>query len=198
MSEVFELHGKHSLYWLNEAIHLHDSAGALWVSQDADVANIIKERANFGNGNSTKLGLHWVYEMLCGMSLELAFKAITLERGEKINTRGHDLTVHLKTTGLDYNQKEIELLKIYTQAIRWAGRYPTPKEASEMDAFHALVRENLYNMEALRPGGTLKMERPNGALEWEGYTALWDKALSRYNEAHTETMSKFRFPSRDS
>jgi hypothetical protein len=180
MNNLYKRQREHSLNWFNKASDLRAAAAAVYTSMDDDVAKIVKQRADLGDGFSMPVAVRAVFEMLCGMSLELIFKAITVERGFSVNERVHDLLDHLKTTGLSYNEKERELLKLFSHAVTWEGRYPAPKREDAMEEYQELVQTNLFQRVPTSPGSDLTALRWNDAMNWQSYSALWSKAHERY------------------
>lgn len=169
-----------SIYWFNKSSDLRGAAAAVWVSMDADVGKLVVERAQLGEGFSVNAAVYPVYAMLCGMALELIFKAITVQRGGKINQSTHDLSEHLNPTGIKYAPKQVQLLRILSHSITWNGRYPVPKKEGAMDDFQKLVRTNLCERVAITSSGKFTALRANGALDWESFSEIWGKACSLY------------------
>ena len=79
-----------SQYWINKAIALRASAAAVWYCINANLH--VDLSSALGSVNPIDItGDAWqVYRMLCGMSLELAYKASLIAMGQKIKTT-HDL-----------------------------------------------------------------------------------------------------------
>lgn len=182
MESIYERRRKHSLYWFNKSSDLRAAAAAVWFSMDSELAGIVVSRANLGDGFNMGVAVPPVYEMLCGMSLELVFKAIAVESGQPVNETTHDLLEHVKVTGLAYTKNQNALLKIYSHAVTWEGRYPAPKREAAMVEHTNLVHANLFDRTPLSKGSKLSVMRPNGALGWEGFSELWGKACARYFE----------------
>lgn len=183
MNQLFERRRKHSLYWYNKSTDLRGAAASVWVGISSDIAPIVVERTGLGPGFSMAVATGPVYGMLCGMSLELAFKAITVERGELLNEKTHDLLEHLKTTRITYTKKERALLKIFSHAATWDGRYPVPKKENAWDDFQDLCHKNLYDPVRSTEKPEFIFKRSNGALGWEGFSNLWEKASHHYFKA---------------
>ncbi len=114
--------------WFNKSSDLRAAAAAVWTSMDNDLGELIVKDCRLGGGFNMGVAVSPVFHMLCGMAMELIFKALTVEHGCKVNDSSHDLLSHLAGTGLSYSDNERELLKILSHDITWAGRYPTPKK----------------------------------------------------------------------
>lgn len=165
--------------WFNKSSDLRAAAAAVWTSMDCDLGELIVKDCRLGGGFNMGVAVSPVFHMLCGMAMELIFKALTVEHGCKVNESSHDLLSHLAGTGLSYSDNERELLKILSHDITWAGRYPTPKKKEHLEAYQNLVRENLFGHEPLG-SGSLCLSSPNGALDWDAFNKMWSKAMSEY------------------
>jgi len=180
MKELYQRRRQYSQYWFNKASDLRAAAAAVWISMDKDVAKIVVERAQLGGGFSMPVAVAPVYEMLCGMALELIFKAITVERMGTVNEKTHNLLEHVKTIGIAYSAEEKKLLKILSHSATWEGRYPAPKQQAAMEEFQKLVHANLFDRVPISANSDFTVLRPNGALDWNGFSKLWGKASSCY------------------
>jgi hypothetical protein len=189
MESLYERRRKHSLYWFNKSSDLRGAAAAVWLSMDGELAETVVDRANLGGGFNMGVAVAPVYGMLCGMSLELVFKAIAVQLGQTVNESTHDLLEHIKATGLAYTKEQKALLKIFSHAATWEGRYPAPKREAAMDEFKKLVNANLFDRAPISEGSKLSVMRPNGALGWDGFSELWGKACARYFETREAEQS---------
>lgn len=174
---AFEKRKTTSQYWFNSSSDLHASAAALWLSTDESISARIVQECNLGTGFRMDAAVGPVFLMLCGMSMELIFKAITVELGKPINVSGHNLLVNVSTTGVSYTTNELKLLEVLSHEITWAGRYPTPKNEHQLEEYNKLVRENLFERVPFGAGTAL---RPNDALNWDSFNGLWSKAVQEY------------------
>lgn len=147
------------------------------MSTDDVIASKIVNDCGLGTGFSMTVATPPVFHMLCGMAMELVFKALTVERAEKVNESTHDLLHHVASTGLSYTPAERELLKVLSHDIVWTGRYPTPKKESQMTDYKDLVRKTLFDRV---PMGTMTALRRNDALDWASFDCLWSKASHEY------------------
>lgn len=76
---------KISLAWYNKSCDLRASSDALWLSMKNELFETISSELNLGEGRSANI---WpVYFMLCGLSLELIYKAILVIKNEKVPTK---------------------------------------------------------------------------------------------------------------
>lgn len=165
------------MYWHNKASDLHGSAGALTFCMDNQQDLSIPSKLELGDGYDMIAGTYGVYRMLCGMSLELAYKAIIVAKGEKIPTT-HNLITLAEKADIDPTKEEVALLAILTECIVWEGRYPTPKAKDHelMEYFAWLSYENLFTKETMGKNKYfLKPKDPN-PLGWEEYNKLWKRA----------------------
>ncbi|MCF7732831.1 MAG: hypothetical protein K9N23_14170 [Akkermansiaceae bacterium] len=180
MNNNYQKRKETSAYWFNKSSDLRGAAAAVWVSLDDDVGIIVTERTKLGNAFSMSAAARPVYQMLCGMALELIFKAITVEMGEKVNESTHNLLEHVKPTKIAYCAQETELLRIFSHFITWAGRYPTPKQEKTMDDFNKLVKSNLFESVPFGSHGARTVLQPNGIMNWSSFSHLWGMACSKY------------------
>jgi len=89
--------------------------------------------------------LERVAVMLLGMAVENMAKGILVGRtpshvksGELAKKMtGHDLVGLIKMCEVDLNDTELRALRFLTEAIRWTGRYPIPKEAAQLQRLTA-------------------------------------------------------------
>lgn len=91
------------------------------------------------------LGLHSVYRMLIGMSIEALLKGILVAQGEQVLDNGklsknfatHDLTELVQRVDpsvLVFSSDESKILENLKPYIIWAGKYPIPKTANDLIA----------------------------------------------------------------
>jgi len=180
-NDIFEKRKELAIYWYNKASDLRGSAGALWASMDDPRSNEIVEQLGLGTGFSMKAATSPVYLMLCGMSLELLYKAIVVAKGEKPNTNSHKLTDLASNAGVSLTEQEVGLLEILSESIIWDGRYPVPKEQKHIQGLIDLKKEHLYDKKQL---GELYVLSPNGALNWDSFDKLWNDSLEIYLQGH--------------
>lgn len=111
-SDIYERREKLAIYWYNKASDLRGSAGALWASMDESRSNEIVEELGLGVGFSMTVATSPVYAMLCGMSLELLYKAIVVAKGNKPNVKSHNLTDLASDAGVSVTKRQVGLLEI--------------------------------------------------------------------------------------
>lgn len=116
--------------------------------------------------------------MLCGMSLELLYKATIVAKGEAV-PRTHNLLRLVDKAGDNVTRKEAGILELLTECIVWEGRYPVPRERPDIEKFVFLHYENLFYKERIGNSVILKPIEPD-PMDWENYTKMWDKAYSLY------------------
>lgn len=178
--EQFERRKKLSIYWYNKASDLRGSAGALWDSMHAQDAHVRAEKLSLGSGFSFAVACWPPYEMLCGMALELLFKAIVVGMDKEPNAV-HSLVSLSQDASLSYSEKQRGLLRILSEAIIWEGRYPVPKAEKQFHHASEERREHLFDKVPL---GKLNVLRPNDNLSWESFNELWNIALTEYAHNH--------------
>lgn len=155
---------KHPNHWYNRASDLHASAGALWHAMDDGEGEIAAE-LGLPTGFSMYTACHPVYYMLCGLALEVIMKAVLVQRGvpeKKYET--HEFSKLTALLGVSPTNEEQALLRFYEASLVWAGRYPTPKRATDAEilGFWALAIDvQNPTVEGVASG------------DWEHFTKLW-------------------------
>ena len=80
--ERYERESKLSIYWFNRANDLRGAAGAVWFAIEAEPDGI-RDFLEMEAGYSFAIATPPVFRMLCGLSLELLYKATILKAGER-------------------------------------------------------------------------------------------------------------------
>ena len=125
-------------YWMYKAEALRASAGAVRYCQQG----VFPEKLEEPEINMS--GMWQVYRMLCGMSLELAYKASLVAMGKKIRTT-HDLVSLAEEVCFKLSPEERGLLALLAECVIWEGRYPCPKDELALEYFVYLHYENLFS-----------------------------------------------------
>ncbi len=175
--KTYKEHKETSIYWYNKSSDLRGSAGILWISMEEKISTESVELLDFNKDFNVGVATPPVYRMLCGMSLELLYKAIVVAKGNKPNTRSHSLHKLAEDAGLNITQEDKGLLDILSESIIWDGRYPVPKQQEHMTKLETLTRDHLFETESI---GNLQLLKPNNALKWESFNKLWKKASKTY------------------
>jgi hypothetical protein len=119
LQDIYERRKRISTYWHNKAVDLHAAAGVLWKAIDSSQQQ--------GTGISHAVACWSVYQMICGMALELLFKAIIVEKGREPKPI-HRLDTLAQDAAVPFDSNEVALLQVLSEAIIWDGRYPVPKD----------------------------------------------------------------------
>jgi hypothetical protein len=161
------------LPWYNKSADLRASAGALWYCMKHKHPCSVAEDLGLGSGFDMAIATYPVYRMLCGMSLELLYKAIAVSQKHDVK-KTHDLVKLAKIAGVKVDDTSKGILEILTECIYWNGRYPVPdKDEQAMQKLNTLSREHLLtNVQ----NGTTKFYKPNDALNWEHFNEIWLQA----------------------
>jgi HEPN domain len=176
---LFERHKALSIYWYNKASDLHGSAALIWAGMDDSEGSGIAEKLGLGRGFSFRAACWPVYEMLCGLALELLLKAVIVQKGREPKAT-HRLVELWKDAGLHPDETQKGLLEILTQSIYWFGRYPIPKNEADFDRLAKLHDRFLMDEVMLGGTGGIKVLRRNENLTWESFNRLWSAADSGY------------------
>ena len=181
--EDFDHLSKEPQYWLNKATALRSAAGSIWycleIAKPADIADAIggETQIDFSSGS-------WqVYRMLCGMSLELLYKAIIVAQNDPVPA-SHNLLFLAEKAGCHVTRKNAGILELLTECIIWEGRYPVPKDHPKIEKFVFLHYENLFYKERTDNSVVLKPIEPN-PLDWINYSELWKKAYVHFEFIHS-------------
>lgn len=165
----------HPNHWHNRAADLHASAGALWHamgSQDVAIASELGYAPGFRMGVAC-----WpVYHMLCGLSLELIMKAVLAQRGlSPAQFKGHSFKKLHQLLDCPMDATRTRLMAFYEASLLWAGRYPTPLDATDdkLLGYYALANEILTKPIQMGEPGVLNFKISSGATDWNQYTDLW-------------------------
>ena len=170
-----EIHAERSRepnYWFNRASDLHASAGAVWYAIHNNENDHITESIGLGAGFDLMASTWPVYLMLCGMSLELALKAVIVSRGGAPKAT-HDLVLLANQAGVEVPREQEGLLLFLSECVIWAGRYPVPKKVDDLEYFTFLHYENFFVKEINGNTTTLKPKKPY-PLDWPQFQRLWN------------------------
>lgn len=179
--DIFTRRRTISTYWRNKSDDLHAAAAAVWHSMDPDVSAKIVEHYELGVSFQMSAAVPGVFRMLCGMSLELLYKAILVSQARTV-PHTHNLVELARSAGAAVSDRDAGLLEILSECIKWGGRYPVPKQAESFNEFSELVGRHLVDVE---PGtGRFRGGRPNRALAWDGFERLRSQALPLYVHSH--------------
>lgn len=167
-------------YWYNKASDLRASAGAIWHCMGASDKADIATKLGLGRGFDMGIATHAVFPMLCGLSLELQFKAICVKGGAH-PAGTHNLLALAKTAGLSLPPELVPFMKIFTESIVWDGKYPVPmeKQRDALDELNELRKDALFEDSGLG-SGTMRIYRSNGKLSWETFSTIWAIGQERY------------------
>ncbi|MDR9469273.1 hypothetical protein [Marinospirillum sp.] len=173
---LYQVRKEAPLWWFNKSSDLRASAGTLWLGMSSDErSKEITESLHLGDGFSIPIAVRPVYQMLCGMSLELIFKAVVVARGYKPN-HVHDLPSLAERAALAYSEEERGILAVFTESIIWEGRYPVPKKEEIMDKACQLRSAHCFT-----PHGKSGMfKKPNDALSWASFNSIWGRASEAF------------------
>lgn len=175
---------KHApLWWLNKSSDLRASAGALWLSMDEKQSDSIVEKLDLGTGFCMSVAVWPVYMMLCGMSLELLYKAISVAKGDPVQTK-HNLIDLAHVAGVQTDEKSKAFLQLLTESVIWEGKYPVPKDKQKESFYTA---NNLYNkvMYTKDRFHGCEIQKPTHALNWESFNELWVEAHKTFWKNHS-------------
>lgn len=157
----FEENNKNPLAWRNKSSDLFKSAHVLWDAMD--------------NNNDLFYCLS-PYKMLMGMSFELLFKAICIQREVEFK-HSHNLFNLSQSANVSLTKEEVSILKILTEYIVWDGKYPNPKGKDNFE--HHRQNENKVVSDHFNIGN-LNLQRRNRKLDFEPLAKIWRKCEAAY------------------
>ena len=167
-------------HWLGKAEDLHAAAGALWYCMQNNSAQGIAPALGLGEAVDMTAATWRVYRMLCGMALELAYKAIAVAQGKQI-LHVHNLVQLAEHAGVPLlKAKDIRLLHLLTECILWDGRYPVSRSADSLEYFVYLTYESLYRKEQTgERSWALKPLDPD-PFDWAEFQRFWSQATAYF------------------
>src|SRR5690348_13945699 len=104
-TEQFSRRQKSSIYWFNKSADLRGSAAAIWHSMTKERSAEIALACNLGQGFDLSIACRPIYLMLCGMSLELMYKAICVATRTKFAPT-HRLSDLATLAGVSFNKDD--------------------------------------------------------------------------------------------
>lgn len=146
------------VYWHNKATELFTSAGVIWKAM------------NSGNGLYGQC--YSTYKMLMGMSFEALLKGLCI-KSRKATTAdliSHDLLKISAIIELSLSKAEKKVLMLLSDYIKWAGKYPIPKNSAQLQQYRTMVDSTEFDKVNL---GGFKVSFSNNALDYEELTPLW-------------------------
>lgn len=174
-----------SIYWFNKASNLRAAAGAVWVAIQDEKPD---PRLGLPDGFSMSAACPLVYQMLCGQALELCLKAIIVAKNKKPG-RTHQLEKLSQQASVSYDERCTGLLRVLSDTIIWRGRYPIPTGIDDQqvrDRYRdasAAIDNALFDRKTLGENAILC---PNRALDWIGFSQLWEVAVRAYWQYHRD------------
>jgi len=170
------------LYWHNKSSDLRAAAGSVWYCMEQSRKVCIAEELNLPKGFDIEVAAWPVYRMLCGLSLELIYKAVIVAKNEQPNNTRN--LAELATTagiGLDKNMRGV--LDLLTEGILWEGKYPSPNKIghANIEKFSTLHKEKLFVRTMLGSSEIFTPRIPN-PLSWEEFSIIWNFGNRAYWE----------------
>ncbi len=165
----------HPNHWYNRASDLHATAGATWYAMGAKSADVARD-LNLPAGFSMSVACWPVYHMLCGLALEVIMKAALVQRGfTPTQYEQHGLNKLTRLLEIEPSPSDAKLLDFYNASLVWAGRYPTPRRATDekIRDHWDLTSEVLTSSCPNQGEGKINKRQSNSSTEWTAFTSLW-------------------------
>jgi hypothetical protein len=118
--------------------------------------------------------------MICGLSLELIYKAIIIEKGNKFKPV-HKLIYLAQKAGLKIDSHTEGILEILTESISWQGKYPIPKE-KKLSGFSKLLGDKLFSKSNINS----RHINTKNTIGWNAFNNIWLDANKIYCERENE------------
>jgi hypothetical protein len=179
--ERYEREESLSIYWFNRANDLRGAAGAVWFAMQNE-GDQIHDLLGLEGGYCFSVACPSVFRMLCGLALELLYKALILEVSKKNPPTHHKLKKLSSLAQLTLDADDLELIDLLTDHVVWAGKYPVPK-GGETEWDQHVARMNTALTEPV-PNMSIRLIRRNERLDWRDYTRIWNIGSSRYWELY--------------
>lgn len=169
--DKYDIREKYPIYWFDKSSSLRLSAGILWNTNKDCLSQETKNEIGLPENLNLPAGIQSVFEMLCGLSLELVFKAIIIAADEEFD-KDHNLTGLARKTGLVLDENAHITLEFLAASVIWGGKYPIPKQKNAM-----IKSENLH-IKNLPRGGTLLSytKKYNEICGWHSFNKIWSSA----------------------
>lgn len=174
--EIFKRKKNIPQYWFNKSCDLRASAGIIWhVIHDQEQSAEIIDDLKLGDGFDLRIATFDTFYLLCGLSLELIYKAICVAKKKTFPT-SHNLVDFANLAEVSITPKEKGLLLILTEAVIWDSKYPVPtdKRKQDLENLSNLRTEFLYD--EIQVSEELKVLRGNNAINWDSFNNLWSNA----------------------
>lgn len=135
--------------WLKYSYELNESANILWKESN----NITFDWDSHTKKKVERPTISRNFMLIAGLSIETILKAYLISIHPSYVNEGrldkklkeHDLIKILKlTTKLRFNKREMELMRILSEAIPNWGRYPIPLNFNEIKK-ETILTKNIYN-----------------------------------------------------
>lgn len=175
----YKIKKDNSIYWYNKSSDLRSSAAALSSVMGKENSDEIVKKYKFGEGFKMEVAIGNVFWMICGLSLELLYKAIIIEKGNKFK-KVHELKYLAEEAGLKIDSYTEGILEILTESISWQGKYPIPKEKDKekLVKFSILLNVHVFNKSS--PGSQTKNSK--NSIDWNSFNNIWLEANKIYCE----------------
>jgi hypothetical protein len=178
--EKFERRKQTPQYWFNKSSDLRASTGAVWYCIKHDEDKEIAEELGLGIGFSMAVATYPIFPMLCGLSLELMYKAICVVKNKTFVHEKHNLRKLCNLAEVPATKEDLLFLDLFTESVKWDGKYPVPHDKNAFEGLNKL-RDKLLFEEI--PNTHIK--RYNERLNWDTFNALWIKAAMKFDHAKT-------------
>ncbi|MDN5666264.1 MAG: hypothetical protein L0G41_08545 [Psychrobacter sp.] len=162
----FKLRTANSSYWHSKAGDLLISAKVLWEAMDSSRANAVACWSS--------------YKMLIGLSFELLFKSISIQRGLNFSAT-HQLVDLANSANLKLTKGEEDILRVLTEYILWDGKYPVPHKKTHLENHWKHENKVAYDS---KKHGSLILQRQNDKLDFDELAKIWRKYSDIYMIEH--------------
>ena len=188
--ERYEEEKRLSICWFNRANDLRGAAGAVWFAMENE-SNSDQVRSLLGMESHYRFSAAcpFVFWMLCGLSLELLYKALIIENKQEPEET-HNLQELSRSAKIKMSTDDFELLGFLTEHINWAGKYPVPKEGKNKKGkatYDKHTKRMLDALTSLVPGMSIPARQRNERLDCGDYLRLWTQGRLPYWELYQQS-----------
>jgi len=165
--------------WKICADNLHISAGILWLAMKDENKSIFISQLGLDKNINLNSACQKNYCMLLGLSFELIIKAIIAAKNniEKI-PETHALIDIVKNININLTDKDLKILRLLSDYIVWAGKYPSPKKNYQLEDYKKIFMDTLVEISI---NGNTTTYKYNNSLDWENVNSIWVIFSNEYN-----------------
>lgn len=177
---IYKFHSENPSFWYQKSVSLYASASVIedarLQSSDRKFVSGLELKGDF----SVDDGCEDPYLMLFGLSFELMLKAICVAKKKEFDQVKNDLQRLAETAGIKLTKKENTQLRLLSDFVTWAARYPVPKSYQIMRQHSNSIRKELWQNENLF--GVLEVTSKTEVFNHDSLKSVWLRLQEEYWE----------------